>query len=191
MIRVFLAGEGKHELGGWANEAPYRDPTERGVLAALCGRVAGSAWEVAEARRWKDVHKFRAGDHRSPEERTVLGLGVLAVRAGCDVLVFSRDLDRLVGRREEIERALQQLKDVQVVGGVAVRTLDGWCLALSGLSGSEDLPRPKEILEGRECRTTEDRVALVDGADLARVAPDARSLHQWLARAIAALRPAS
>lgn len=177
-----IAGEGRHELGGWADEPPYRTD-ERGVLAALLGRCRTEGWEIVAARRWKDVPKFRSGDHRRADQRTVLGLVALATRAGCDLLVLVRDADNMLDRPEELEATLAEIVDVGVVGGCAVRTLDAWCLALIGERGTEALRKPKVRLEDMGCQTTADRVALVDDADLARLPDDAYSLRQWLERA--------
>jgi hypothetical protein len=139
---------------------------------------------VVDARRWSALPKFRAGDHRSPETRTVRGLAALAAHARCDLLVFSRDADRLVlDRVEDVERAIAEINDVRVVGAVAVRTLDAWVLALLGHAGSEDVRRPKEQLAARGHVTREDRVAVVEASDLAAVPGDARSLRGWLDRA--------
>lgn len=180
MIRVYLAGEGRHELGGWADERPYRRPEDRGVLVALAQKVRPDGWAVVAARKWKDVPKYRAGDHRRPEARTVLGLAALAAHEGCSVLVFARDRDRMVGREDEIEQAMNQIQDLRVAGAVAVRTLDAWCLALTGQRDTEHLRRPKDACAERGVVTTEDRVAVADAADLNAVPEDAESLRRWL-----------
>ena len=49
MKRVLLAGEGKHELGGWAGHPSYRNRAKQGVLEALLRQVAADGWEIAEA----------------------------------------------------------------------------------------------------------------------------------------------
>ena len=53
-------------------------------------------------------------------------------------------------------------------------------------SGKSTLLLPKDVLRGAGCSTTEERVAVVDGANLAKLPDDARSLGIWLERAATA-----
>lgn len=182
-MRVFLGGEGRHELGGWLNEAPYRTE-ERGVVEALFQKCSPNAYTIVGACRWASIPKFRAGAGLGgAEARNVAGLAALAYNASCDTVVFVRDGDKLVERADVVETAMAQITDVRMIGGVAVRTLDAWCLALKGERGTEQLSAPKARLEATGCETTEDRVAVVDAADLAAIPPDAESLLRWVERA--------
>ena len=107
MIRVYLGGEGRDELGGWADHSSYRRADEPGVLETIIRHVLeGYPVEVVGAKQWKDIRKYRAGQHRSAELRNVLGLIEAARASGCDVLVFARDRDRDLGREGEIEAGL-------------------------------------------------------------------------------------
>ena len=136
MKRVLLAGEGKTELGEWAKEREHRDnPGEMGVLEALLRRI-GAHVTFVEGVMWKSIVKYRAGAHRSPETRNVLGVVNRAIDLRCDAVVFSRDRDGSAERERDIEEGLQGAAEVfpqvALVGGVAVENIEGWLLLLLG-----------------------------------------------------------
>jgi len=77
----------------------------------------------------------------------VLGVAKDAKDAGCDVLAFSRDLDRDTARRQAIEDGIARVPEVfagapAVIGGVAVPTLEGWILALLGVRNLSKITFP-------------------------------------------------
>lgn len=178
-MRLVLGGEGRHELG---------EGDERGMLGALVDRVrGGAAWERVAAVRWKDIRKYKAGGHRSAEHRNVLGLALKAAELGADAIVFVRDEDGETHVEPAVEAGISEAASLfapmSLVGGVAVRTADAWCLALLGQSGTESLRRPKEKLAAAGHATTRDREALIADADLDRLPTDARSFRRWVERA--------
>lgn len=189
MKRVFLAGEGRTELGDWQNEPQYRaNPPELGVLEALLlRRVGGGAFAVQEAIRWTKIPLYKAGDRRSPESRRIRGLAVRADEGGCDVLVFSRDRDGDEEREERVEQgiaeAVEQHANLAIAGGVAVEMIEAWLLALLRERKSEELTDPKSRLRERgECQSSSERSALIEKADLDAVPEDACSLRRFLSR---------
>ena len=152
---ALLAGEGKTELGEWAKEPPFRElPGEVGVLAALLERAAGSAFKVVDGVAWKNIRKYRAGNHASAEARNVLGLALYARRVPCDAVVFSRDRDGSVERQrdldEGIRRAREDFPDLVVIGGIAIENIEAWILVLLGADGeSMSFRKTKAELETR------------------------------------------
>ncbi len=195
--RVFLAGEGRHELGGFADDPPYRSAEPVGVLRALLERCADTSTtlEIAGARRWKDIRKFRAGGHASAEARAVVGLHVDAVEHGCAVLAFVRDTDGDTQRAADIDDGLAlaraRFPTVEAIGGVAVQSLDAWGLALAGQRRTEALKpaAAKAALDANGTGSTEARAQAVREADLDALPDDAASLAAFIDRARAVLAP--
>jgi hypothetical protein len=67
---------------------------------------------------------------------------------------------------------------------MAVEAIEGWILALLGDLRSESHAKPKDQLaEVRHIWTTKQKVEAVQNADFEHIAPDARSLKQWITRA--------
>jgi len=193
MIRILFAGEGSDELGAWGNHAAYRpswgEPGERGVLHALVRRFAEH--ETVGAERWKSVRKFRAGDHAKPEERTIMGLALLADEHECDALVFVRDRDRDEDRERDIERGIARASEtfgVKIVGGTANEELEAWILAMLGTPQSETFGDAKSKLrELHHVESREQMCEVVDQADFEALRADGVSLRRWLERAKGAL----
>lgn len=140
---------------------------------------------------WKDVRHFRARPVRAlgrGDTNTVGKLAFLARRAGAEVLIYVRDWDQVRARssatapREELAQQLAAAgrQGVQAVGGLAVRNIDAWCLALRGDRGSENESNPKARLEGLSVAATPEKVALVQNADLDNIPADAVSLRAFL-----------
>jgi hypothetical protein len=188
MRRIFVAGEGPHDIGRWAQELPWRSG-ERGFLEAVLAKVRPDGWEIVEGLQWKRIPKYRSGDHRRPEQRTVLGLIALARNRGCDLVAFLRDHDGDDARPAAIAEALAEraVDDPDVIAGVPVRTVDAWVLAILGERATERLRDPKADLEARSVRTRSERAAVVDARGFADVPDDARSLRTFLAEAERAL----
>jgi hypothetical protein len=184
-VKVFLAGEGRHELGDWEREPQYRSsPPEIGLVEALLRRVRGEGWDVIGAVKWKDIRKLRAGEFRTAEMRNVHGAALHAQEAGADVLAFTRDRDGRHEREREIERAIAELvaDNRQVIGGVASQQIEAWVLALLGESRTELLSDSKGALEERGRGDLQAMLEIIAASDIKR-ATDAESLTQWLHRA--------
>ncbi|MCA9558384.1 MAG: hypothetical protein H6704_30890 [Myxococcales bacterium] len=188
-LRIFLAGEGRHELGGWWHEAPYVDPAECGVLEALVRRVAADDIEVVGARMWSKAGHYRSGGRAGREERTVVRLFLDAAESGADVLVFVRDVDAYDDRTDEVDSGMKKGAELEpglsVVGGVAVRVIEGWLLALRQERQSERWQKEpaKDRVKAVGLTCTADMVECVRAADLDRLPPDAHSLRAWLDQA--------
>lgn len=195
-MNVFLAGEGRTELGDWANELGHRsDPPERGVLEALLRRVSPEGWTVGGARRWSRIVKYRAGDHASAEARTIRGLALHASEHGAGALVFVRDRDgdgrRAVDFADGIARATAEHPELTLVGELACEEVEAWILAIRGELRSETHRHPKEVLAERGIRTTAEKVTCIEAANLAAVPADATSLCSWLEQARVRFVPAT
>ena len=76
MMRVFLAGEGRTELGEWAKEPPYREPPgEKGVLVALIERVVSDAVTIVDGLAWSKIRNTKPAIMRLL--RSAMSLGSL------------------------------------------------------------------------------------------------------------------
>lgn len=200
MIEVFLAGEGRNELGGWCVETHYRDEHPApGVLEALARQVAPSGWRVRDAMQWKNIPKLAVGSKgRGVERKAILAARLHASERGCAVLMFSRDRDgsKNTARQQEIEATLAELVSedgIAIVGGIAVERLESWLLALSGRTGTESLRVAKTDQQldtlGVRAKDSAAMVEHVGRCGLATIAPDAASLRAWLKLVEQHLRP--
>jgi hypothetical protein len=199
LIEVFLAGEGRNELGGWYDEPAYRDERPLpGVLESIARRLVPSGWEVHDAIQWKNIPKLAIGAKgKGVERKNVLVAHLYARERDCKVLLFSRDRDGRKNdlREREIEDALSELEaddgGVAVAGGVCIERLESWLLALSGRAGTEALRDNKVddelVALGVPAKDTARMLALVERHGLDVVASDASSLRAWLGRAKAVL----
>ncbi|HVI04371.1 MAG TPA: hypothetical protein VM869_37045 [Enhygromyxa sp.] len=194
MIEVFLAGEGRNELGGWCVEPSYRDPAPApGVLEALARQVAPSGWCVRDAMQWKNIPKLAVGSKgKGVERKAILAARLHAMERGCAVLMFSRDRDgsKNTARQHEVEQTLAELASedcIAIVGGIAVERLESWLLAVSGRTGTESLRVEKTDSElealGVPAKDTAAMVELVERRGTASLPSDAASLSAWLQRA--------
>lgn len=207
MKKILLAGEGTNELGDWGKEEAYQRPEagprgrrtaphRAGVLEALLRKQHPDGWEIRGGILWKSIVKIRAGNHRAPEVRNVLGLINEAHERKCDVVAFTRDRDgaNAAGKQREkdVEEGLREAGQLYpdgpaVVGGMAVERIESWVAALLGHARSEALGDDKidEILKkhGIEAKNTEHLRTAVEGADLEKIPGDAASLGAWLQRA--------
>lgn len=196
MKKVFLAGEGRNELGGWHAERGYRDERpDLGVLESLARQSVPSGWQVHDAIQWKDIRKLAVGTKgKGADRKAVLAAHLHAREHGCSALLFSRDRDGHAEREREIQAALLELEAdarLAVAGGVCVERLESWLLAVTGRTGSEQLRggRVDEALaeHGVSAKSTEQMLALIERHGLGAVPSDASSLQAWLARVKAAL----
>ena len=116
-----------------------------------------------------------------------------AAEQGYDAIVFSRDRDGDVQRKDDVERgirdALTENPGLRVVGGVAREAVEAWILALLGQHDSEAHTDPKAVLSAQPhgIQNRAQKVEAVEGADMSRIPDDAESLHAWLERARAVL----
>lgn len=179
-LRVFVAGEGKDDIGD------ARAGTH-GVVQTLLLAVDADAWDFAGHLTWKSIHKYRAGEHRSAEVRNVLGLQLAAKEAGAQVIAFVRDRDGVAQRQQDIEAGIRQMEEAgqfRVIGGVAVEAIEAWVLACCDDHKAEKHKAPKEVLaEKHGIDTCVQKVERVQGSDLAKLPRTATSLKAWLARA--------
>lgn len=192
-MKVVLGGEGPNDLGGWYHAPPYRpDEPDPGVIETLLRRVRADGWQVTDAIVWKKIRKYRAGAHADAEERDVLGLILAAREQGADVVAFIRDQDSQRDRGASFVAALLRAADIfpdgpAVIGGLAVRALEAWILALLGEHHSEDLGRDgvERALQRRgiPAKDTRSLVERAAAANLESLPTDATSLLRWLARA--------
>lgn len=189
-IRVFLSGEGNNELGSYAGLPEYRTDDALGVLHALLKKIEPCGWVIGDARVWGSIRKYRAkpgADHQ--DTHNVLGLALDAIEAKCEVLAFSRDIDKDPKRAAAVEAGIALIpktfaKAPDVIGGVAVPALEAWILALLGHRCSE-ARNIKETFAAKGVGK-KDGPAMVDAvtdADLSRIPADAKSLLRWLDRA--------
>lgn len=201
MRRVFLAGEGTNELGGWALEEAHRDAApDPGVLETLLRQVAPDGWEIAAAVPWKKIRKYRAGGRRGAETRNVLGAALMARESRCDVLVFSRDQDNRPDRTAAVTVGIDRVAVAfpdgpELVAGMAVECLEAWVLALRGEHRAETHSKAaaqRRLAEaGVAEKDTRAMTELARAADLRRLPADAVSLSQWLTRGRRVLASAS
>jgi hypothetical protein len=196
VTRVFLAGEGGNELGGWAAEPAWREPPlQPGVVEAMLRSRVATGWEVCGARCWKDAPKLRVGGRRG-DAATVRRMTLDALEAGAHALVFVRDEDGDAERTVEIHGAIaevasdQSFATVGVAGETARPTLEGWLLALTGRRGTEAMSRNKAQAKLGLDKQTLDMVSYVEKHGTSRIAPDAQALRGWLDRAEGLLRGA-
>ena len=170
----------------------YQSDSEAGVLEALLRAVRSDGWEVVGAVNWKDIRKLRVNAPGEGDRRNVLAAGLKAVEAGADVLAFTRDRDRDETREEDIERAIEEAagESLDVIGGVAIETIEGWLIAVSGESKSESVRHPEEQMArlGLEAKRAPSYVQHVETHGLAKIPADAASLRRWLERAGRVLR---
>jgi hypothetical protein len=185
-MRVFLGGEGRHEIGTRPQPGGRTTP---GVVEALLRRVVGDECEIVGACYWKDLRSFSAGaslrGHR--DGRNVLRLMERASASGADVLAFVRDLD---GERERARVIAHAMADadvapgLRVIGGCAAPMIEGWVLAMLAVPGTDELSRAKAIrlLEsrGHGGATTAEFVAIVEAATFPT---PAATLEAWMALA--------
>jgi DNA-binding PadR family transcriptional regulator len=190
MIRVLLAGEGRNELGGWADEPPYRDAVPSpGVVEAILRRVRADGWEVVGAVVWRSLRKYRVGEHGEVEVRNIRALKLKARERGAHVVAFVRDRDGSEPRQRQVERAIGEPEpQLSVIGGMAIEKLESWLLSLRGMHDAEQEKHPeKKLPRGIRAKDTAGYVQVVAKADLDRIPADARSLLAWVEKARDAL----
>lgn len=185
-MRVFLAGEGKAELGDWSCHPSYRrEPPEIGILEAILRRVRAQGWSVAGALCWKNIRKYRAHGRISAEVANVLGLILRAREGGCEVVAFSRDRDRDCDRERDVHVGIEQARALipdcpAIIGGMAVEAIESWVAALQGKKRAESSADPCRLLDKHGL---DHMRSVVEDADLSKLPSDAQSLRRWLSEA--------
>jgi len=209
-LKVMLVRKKKNELGGWVHAAPYRAarsvrdkdlPPEPGVLETLLRKVAPSGWVVVNSKTWMSLVKLKK---TSAEQGDALNLAKAILHAKeqqCDVLVFSRDRDGAKNRSRQVEidamvtNASTDAGTLQVVGAVAVETLEAWVLAFAGDAKCESHTSPSDVLcalRDIAPKDTSAMVAIIDDekVDLAAAAARSPSLARWVGHARRVFAPA-
>lgn len=161
-MRVFLVGEGRHEIGDLAVAPPYRDGRS-GFLQPVVEKLitTETAFDGAKVAL---LSKKRVSRRREALKGQVRLAVALATNAGSDLLVFVKDLDRgsgtgrrkaaadIKGISEEIRRGCeaQAAGDFKCVPGIPCRTIEAWALgdraAVAELCGSA---KPVELPDGK------------------------------------------
>lgn len=134
-MNVFLVGEGKDDIGRWAIDEAYRDTSSLGdgVIGGLARKTAPGGWRVSASRVHSRVPALRVGRHEGGEARKLRGAQQLARDAGCEVLVFARDMDNQYTERSRALRAGQHLTaDVGTILALVEPCIEGWVLELVG-----------------------------------------------------------
>jgi len=188
--RVFLAGEGKNELGSWAAEKEYQSDSQAGVLKVLLHQKKPAGWKICGATQWKNIRKYKTGDHNEPEIRNIFGACQMARDAGCDCIAFSRDTDGSAVRQREIEQGiLDAPKAISnlpgLIGACAIPVIEAWVLAIADLQGTEKLSTvaAKEKCKKMGNQSTDELVAFIEKSGITKIPSDAYGLNSWLALA--------
>jgi hypothetical protein len=133
---------------------------------------------------------LKAGFHGKAEERNVLGVVLKAKEEGCQVVAFVRDRNDCIQRELDVENGIEKAKNVflkgpRIIGGVAIKKLESWIVALSGRKKSETLERPEDYLRGIGIgiKDTQGMVNIVDYSRMDEIPDDAMSLKKWLDQA--------
>ena len=192
LVRVFLGGEGRNELGGRAGHSVY--PSEEpGVIETLLRGCQPDGWQVCGSTPWCKITKFAAKGPTPREERNVLGLVLMAKRAQSHVVAFVRDADTDKDRPIVIDAAIRKADEtfpgIDVIGGTAVPVLEAWVLAMRGERGTEAMSKVDAKRRLDEVGAA-DTAAMVEAARrvvVDKISQDARGLRRWLLKASDAL----
>lgn len=191
MKKVFLAGEGPNDLGGWSGDPAYVDPSVRGAIEALLLQIQPEGWQVCGGVNWKRIRKAKSGESKAAETRNVLGAALQAKEAGADVLVLLRDRDWIPQREKDlatgIRDATARYPQVRIGGGIAIELLESWLLAIGGQAQSEAATDAKTSAANLGLRDTQSKVSHIETCGLGKVAKDAASLRAWIGSVRAAL----
>jgi Domain of unknown function (DUF4276) len=168
-MRIFLVGEGRHDIGDLAIASPYRQ-SKPGFLQPVIEKIVGPR-AIFDGQKVSVLGKKPVRGLRGALERKAWMASLLAENAESDLLVFVTDLDRVSGTRrgdaakdikrksELINRGCQSLLGkVECVPGIPCRTIEAWALgdraAVASLIGADEpvqLPggRSPEVLWGK------------------------------------------
>lgn len=194
---MFLAGEGRNELGCWYDEPPHRVGSDPGVIEALLRGVQSEGWHVSDALRWTRIRKLRLGRSVHADVHNILAVALHARERGCDVLAFARDTDGEEERERAVAKGIAAMIDdpgesLGVVGGAAVPNLEAWILALHGGRSTDRAGRARVTralkAAGIAPKDTAAMVAVVERANLEGMERRSKSLATWLGTAKEVLR---
>jgi hypothetical protein len=190
MKHIFLAGEGRNELGSWCREREYQDDNEPGVLKALLQKVKKDGWQISGAVQWKTIKKYIAGDHKNGEERNVRRACLMARENNCPIFAFTRDTDGDTQRQKDISKGLQTSQkywgtQIDIIGGCAVPCIEGWILAVLGVLHTEKITSSSKALDSLKNKTRDEvstacMVEIIAKTNPDDIAQDAISLQNWL-----------
>ena len=131
-LKVFLVGEGQHDIGRWETDEPYRaKKTENGVLGTLAHRQVTSGWQIHDGCAYRRLPVLGVGRGLEEGERKRFAGALQRTReAECDVLIYGRDTDGNDARTA----VLTTLRDAHVGVALAVvePCIEGWVLELRG-----------------------------------------------------------
>jgi len=191
--KVFLCGEGKHELGTRAGDPVYQSDEGPGVLVALLRRIKPDGWSVGSAREWKSYRRFQAHGPSHGDGVTVRKIALDAAEYGCSIAAFLRDQNGDPSRKKQIDEAIAKLHvegelNVALAGAVVIPAIEAWMLALRGehkteaMSRSQAANRLAALIKPNEV-TTSAMVEIVENVDSSLIPDDAHSLLEWRRRA--------
>jgi hypothetical protein len=190
--KIFLAGEGKNELGSWAKEIEHRDGTQPGVLETIMRKVQPTGWNIKDSICWKNLRKYQAGSFSRNEKNNVVKVCHKAIEKGCSTVSFSRDLDGVKLRQESIEAGIKESKEkwgnqLDIIGGCAVPCIEGWILAINGVTDTETMSRSKTEAKLKEKGFNEmytlQMVESINKAGIENIPSDAKNLNKWISSA--------
>jgi hypothetical protein len=190
VIRVYLAGEGRSELGRFCDRPPYFDPNgAEGVLEALMKTLEAREWQVVAGTTWRHVPIFRVGGIHDAEAHRVCGHVQRALENNCSVLIFSRDRDGHGSMDDRIDAALSlcehRFPALKVAGGLAKQKIEAWILLILGDRRAEEYADPASRLADRH-QTVEGMAAVARECKPDLLPPS--SLRSWLEKVLAALQ---
>jgi hypothetical protein len=188
--KVFLAGEGANDLGGWHKETIYRDEVPYpGVLETLLRNKKAEGWMVIDAIKWQYIRNYRAGDHGKHDEQNVRRVCLMAKEKGCDVIALCRDSDGHTERVADIQKGIESAHalwsdKLGIIGGCAIPCIEGWVCAIMGITDTEASTRKKvnDHLTNMSIlpKDTAAMVEKIEQTGLENIAEDAHSLKSWL-----------
>jgi hypothetical protein len=188
--KVFLAGEGSNDLGGWHKETMHRGKFPYpGILETLLKMIKPDGWVISDAIAWKEIKNYRAGDHGNHDEQNVRRACLMAKEKKCDVIALCRDSDGHMERIADIQKGIESAKALWsdilgIIGGCAIPCIEGWVLAILGNRHTESLSRTQVkahiINAGIEPKKTAPMVKKIEHFGQASIADDALSLKSWL-----------
>lgn len=139
-MRIFLVGEGRHDIGDLAADPAYRGGSP-GFLQPVVEKVVGGK-PTFEGAKVALLGKKRVSQRGEALEGQARVAAALAVNAESDLLIFVRDLDRGSGTGKkqaaadikrmcgEINRGFRSHADASLgcVPGIPCRTIEAWAL---------------------------------------------------------------
>lgn len=162
-MKVFLVGEGRHDIGDLAAESPYRNG-KPGFMQPVITRLIGADVSF-DGQKIALLGKARVSRSKDALAKKAFIAGLLAVNAGSDLLVFIADLDRGSGTgtrsaRADIERRSAAIKGgadeaaaadgLDCVPGIPCRTVEAWAIAdLAAVAALTDSSAPVRLPKGK------------------------------------------